>query len=432
MAVQNSFLKREAGLCRFCLMAFLGITLLFGCTGADSGKEVVEFWAMGVEGEQVKQLLPEFERGHPDIQVRVQSIPWSAAHEKLITAYAGDATPDLCQLGNTWIPEFEALNAIQPLDSLLHTSGTIDSSDYFQGIWETNRLNGRVYGIPWYVDTRVLFYRKDLLKEAGFSGPPTSWDELYEACELLVRRGVSRYGLLIPLNDWRYPIIFGLQNGARLLTNGGRYGNFSAPAFQQAFRYFLRHFQDELSPLGMTEISNIYHGFTEGYYAMIITGPWNIGEFSRRLPADMAGRWGTAPLPGPGEGYPGVSVAGGSSLVIFRSSEKKAAAWKVIQYLSQRDVQMRFYQETGDLPANQHSWQDSSLAQNPYVQAFYIQLQHVVPTPKVPEWEQIMYKVQQYAEQAAYGRTKPEQALQRLDREVDNILEKRRWLLKRE
>jgi multiple sugar transport system substrate-binding protein len=49
--------------------------------------------------------MPEFERRYPEIQVKVQQIPWSAAHEKLLTAYAGDAMPDVFQLGNTWIPE---------------------------------------------------------------------------------------------------------------------------------------------------------------------------------------------------------------------------------------------------------------------------------------------------------------------------------------
>ena len=78
---------------------------------------VVRFWAMGSEGEVVTKLLPEFERAHPGIRVDVQQLPWSAAHEKLLTAFAGDATPDLCQLGNTWIPEFVALQALEPLDA---------------------------------------------------------------------------------------------------------------------------------------------------------------------------------------------------------------------------------------------------------------------------------------------------------------------------
>src|SRR5438094_101203 len=80
--------------------------LVCGCTSRGDNANLVRFWAMGREGEVVTELLPEFERTHPGIHVEVQQLPWSAAHEKLLTAFAGDSTPDLCQLGNTWISEF--------------------------------------------------------------------------------------------------------------------------------------------------------------------------------------------------------------------------------------------------------------------------------------------------------------------------------------
>ncbi len=73
---------------------------------------------MGREGEVVQKLMPEFERRHPGLRLRVQQIPWSAAHEKLLTAYAGDAMPDIFQLGNTWVPEFVALGALIDLAHL--------------------------------------------------------------------------------------------------------------------------------------------------------------------------------------------------------------------------------------------------------------------------------------------------------------------------
>ena len=72
---------------------------------------------MGREAEVVAELLPAFHARHPGIRVHVQQLPWTAAHEKLLTAYAGDALPDLCQLGNTWLPEFAALDALEPLDA---------------------------------------------------------------------------------------------------------------------------------------------------------------------------------------------------------------------------------------------------------------------------------------------------------------------------
>src|ERR1019366_6002594 len=107
------------------------LLLLTGCR-ADSGAPVViEFWAMGREGEVVQQLVPEFERRTSGIRVRVQQIPWSAAHEKLLTAFVGDAMPDVFQVGNTWIPELVALDALEPLDARLASSTAASAADYY-------------------------------------------------------------------------------------------------------------------------------------------------------------------------------------------------------------------------------------------------------------------------------------------------------------
>ena len=135
---------------------------------------------MGREGEVVTELIPEFERTHPGVRVVVQQLPWSAAHEKLLTAFAGDATPDVCQLGNTWIPEFAAMRALEPLDSRVAASPSIAVADYFGGIWNTNVVDGALLGVPWYVDTRLLFYRRDLLLRAGFDAPPRFWPARFD------------------------------------------------------------------------------------------------------------------------------------------------------------------------------------------------------------------------------------------------------------
>jgi multiple sugar transport system substrate-binding protein len=108
------------------------------CTPRQSGEIVLRFWAMGNEGGTVGELMPEFERRNPGVRVSVQPLPWTAAHEKLLTAFAGDATPDIAQLGNSWIPELAALRALEPLQPLIAAEGSIVAADYFAGIWNTN------------------------------------------------------------------------------------------------------------------------------------------------------------------------------------------------------------------------------------------------------------------------------------------------------
>jgi len=121
-------------------------------------------------------------------------------------------------------------------------------------------------------------------------------------------------------------------------------------------------------------------------------------------------------------------MAGGSSLVVYRASKHKQESWKLLRYLSDPTQQIRFYHLTGDLPARASAWRDTAFA-DPRVQAFYEQLQRAVPLPKVPEWELIATRIANAAEAAARGRASNDDALASLDRDVNQVLEKRRWML---
>ncbi|MDS4040487.1 MAG: sugar ABC transporter substrate-binding protein [Candidatus Competibacter sp.] len=421
---------------------------LTGCDSTADRAVTVEFWAMGQEGERVRALLPEFERRHPDIRVRVQPVPWSAAHEKLLTAYAGDAMPDLFQLGNTWIPEFVALRAVEPLDPRLNAWPEAALADYFPGILATNRLDGRTWALPWYVDTRLFFYRTDLLAAAGFAEPPATWEGWLDAmARLKALAGSERYAILLPINEWQLPVILALQRGATLLRDRDRYGDFRNPRFREAFVFYLNLFERGLAPpVGNTQMANLYQEFANGYFAIYATGPWNIGEFGRRLPAALQEKWTTAALPefanlsadfsplpaGEGSGVRvGLSLAGGASLALSRTSPRREAAWKLLEFLAEPEQQARFYQLTGDLPGRQSAWNDPALAGNRHVRAFRDQLQHVRATPPIPEWERIANRIAYYAELAVRKQMGTDEALAALDRDVDRILEKRRWLLDR-
>jgi len=245
---------------------------------------------MGREGEVVSQLMPAFEREHPGLKVEVQQIPWSAAHEKLLTAYVGDATPDIAMLGNTWVPEFAAIDALEPLDALAAKSRDAPRSDYFPGIWNTNVVDGATYGIPWYVDTQVIFYRSDLLAAAGYKQMPTTWADWRTAMQKIKSKMSPRqYPLLIPTTEWRPPVILGLQAGSPLLKDNGQYGAFHDPQFRKGFDFYVSLYHDGLAPtLSASEISNIYQEFEHGNIAMYISGPWQIGEFTNRLPKSRA------------------------------------------------------------------------------------------------------------------------------------------------
>ncbi|MCP1372758.1 sugar ABC transporter substrate-binding protein [Dyella lutea] len=402
--------------------------LLTGCHEETGGRQTLTFWTFGREGEAMQALLAPFEQAHPGIQVRVQQLPLSAAHQKLLTAYAGGSMPDLMQLGNTWLPEMVALDAVEPLDARVAHSTVIQPADYFDSIWATNRIDGRLYGVPWYVDTRLLFYRVDLLRQAGFDHPPRTWAEWRQMLAALSDPAEHRYGILLPTNEYEQLMSLALEQPDPLLRDGNRYGNFESAGFKRALSFYVDTFRLHQAPA----ISNVVAGnpweeFGRGVYAFYFSGPWNIGEFRSRLPASAQSTWDTAPLPGP-DG-PGTGAAGGASLVIFRGSSHKEAAWALIQYLSEPAVQRRFYELVGDMPPRRSAWAGGALSRDPKAQAFRVQLEHVKPTPPVPEWERIANEMQLAAARVIAGELSVDQACAALDQRVDAILEKRRWVL---
>ncbi|MGH9808867.1 MAG: extracellular solute-binding protein, partial [Terriglobia bacterium] len=140
--------------------------------------------------------------------------------------------------------------------------------------------------------------------------------------------------------------------------------------------------------------------------------------------------WMTAPMPGPNG--PGSSIAGGSSLVVFGTSKKKAAAWQLIKYLSRPDVQLRFHAMTGNLPPRRSTWNDEGLQADVHARAFREQLERVEAAPMVPEWERIASEMQTVAEHMVQEHDMTvDEAAAEIDRRADRILEKRRWLLAR-
>ena len=413
-------------------VALLAGLVLAACSGAREDAKTtttLRFWVMGYEGDMVAQMLPDFERTHPGIRVRLQQLPVTAAHEKLLTAYAGDALPDVTPLGNTWIPEFAALGALEPLDPWLARTPGIVVSDYFPGAWDSGVLDGRTLAVPWYVETRVPFYRKDILAAAGVKSPPRDWAE-WRAAMLAVKRhvGPDKYAILLPLNEFEPMLNLAVQQPEPLLRDGNRYGNFRSDGFKRTLKFYKDTFDLGLAPrVDNTRISNVWQEMGRGYFSFYVNGPWNIAEFRKRLPPEVANSWGTMPLPGPNG--PGASVAGGTSFVLFRTSKHKDAAWQLIAWLSEPAQQIRLHAITGNPPPRRAPWSAPALANDPYIQAFRDQLERAVPTPKVPEWERIAQEMRFVGELVANDKLSVDEAAAEMDRRADHILEKRRWML---
>jgi len=388
-----------------------------------SDKEILTVWAMGVEGEKIVNVSKKFEKLYPGVKIVTQAIPWNAAYEKLITAIAGGFPPDVFQLGSTWVPKFTAMGALLPLEDYIKKSSIISSDKFFQGPWDINVIDKKNYGIPWYVDTRVLFYRTDILKEVGYDHPPKDWRELKDVCKKLKRDinndgQIDRYGILLGARDWVLFTIVTWQNGGGILTSDNTKPHLITPENQEAMQTYVDFFKEKYTPLEMATGTDLFNSFKTGFIPMFISGPWMLQELHKQVP-QIDGKWDVALLP---KNKTSTSFVGGSSLVISSISEHKEMAWKFIEFMNQPAMQVEWYKETTDLPSLKEAWNDPYFADKDKIKIFGEQLKDARGAPAVAQWEEIAEAINKHMEEAVYQKITVDKMFQNLNSEVKNIL----------
>ena len=403
-------------------LAALGAAMLAcaGCTHAPCGLTV---WAIGSEADALERMVPGFEASHPGSSVCVQELAWSSAQARLLSAVAAGDPPDVAQVGDTDIAMLVTLHALRPERHI--------ADDFFPGALQVTRFDGVSYGVPWYVDTRLLFYRPDILRRAGFDRPARTWNGWLKQMRA-VRRilGPGQYALLAPTNEYEFLEVLALQEPAPMLRDGDRYSNFTSTSFQRALSFYKSLYQGHLAPrVDDRQLVNLWWEMARGDFVFYVSGPWNIGEFRRFLPPRDEDLWMTAPMPGP-DG-PGVSIIGGSDFVIFRASRRAPLARRFIRYMLAEKQQVRLYELTGDLPARRGVWGLPPLANDIKLRAFRSQLERVRPFEPIPEWDEIMDGMRRMAARVTAGDASVRGATARFDRTVDSWLAKRREFLAR-
>jgi ABC-type sugar transport system permease subunit/ABC-type glycerol-3-phosphate transport system substrate-binding protein len=367
--------------------AALPAVFLMSLASRAAAEKPLLVWAMGEEGKKISMMARKFEKLNPGVTVETQAIPWDAAHAKLLTAVVGGIPPDICQMGTTWMAEFVAMDALAPLDERAAQSTTARPDGFFKGPLQTGIINGSLYGIPWYVDTRVLFYRKDLLAEVGFKEPPKTWEELQTAARRLSARkspdGRRNYGISLGSRGWPELLMAVWQNGADPLVP-------SSPEFQEAMNYYLSFFRENLTPTKEAADVNVFHAFKTGYLPMYISGPWMVSLTQKELP-ELEGQWGVSILPGKKSR---TSFVGGSNLVIFKNSPRKDLAWRFIEFMSDPDVQAEWFEATSSLPSTKAAWKKDVFKDKPLIRVFGDQLHDTASPPGLPEWEQIAHAIE--------------------------------------
>jgi multiple sugar transport system substrate-binding protein len=380
---------------------------------AASGEAVqgsITVWAMGTEGENLGVLADDFMAEHPDVSVEVTAVPWDAAHDRIVNSIAGGEVPDVSLVGTTWMGEFATLGGLDP------TPESFDSAAFFQGAWDTTVVDGVSYGVPWYVETRVAYYRSDLAEQAGVSAPPEDWDQLKELAKGLQSAG-AEYGISLQpggVGSWQTWMPFFWQAGGEIVDDQNNF-TLDSDACVQALTYYDSFFEEGLAQPSVSDVP-VEAQFADGSVGSFISGPWMIGVVT-----DAGADPATFTVAHQPKNQSATSFVGGGNLAVFDQSDNKPAAWAFVEYLTRPEVQVKWYQTVNDLPAVQAAWDDPTLADDKMLSTFGDQLQDAKSPPAIPKWEEIASAIDDQIEQVTQGSTSPEDACAAMQQGAESI-----------
>jgi multiple sugar transport system substrate-binding protein len=383
---------------------------------SGAAKGTITVWAMGAEGEKLPDLAKEFEAANPGVKVQVTAIPWDAAHDKFTTAITANKTPDVAMVGTTWMGEFAGMDALDP------TPGSIDKSVFFDGAQKTTEVNGTSFGVPWYVETRLVYYRTDLAKKAGITTPPTDWAGLKDMAKAMQDKAGAKYGIGLQAGgtgSWQSVMPFAWSAGADLTKDGGKAYNFDSPEVLKASEYYQSFFTDGISDKAAPATPTTEPDFASGKVPMFISGPWMMSAVEKAGGGDkFKDKYDVFQIPADKTSS---SFVGGSNLAVFKNTKNRDSAWKFVQWLSDPKTQVEWYKSSTDLPSVKSAWQDPALTADKKLAVFGKQLETAQAPPSFPTWEQVITSFDTEMEKVTKSGADPAAALKTVQKQAESI-----------
>ncbi len=361
------------------VLLFAALSLwLTGSAQAAPRRTKLVVWGLqsGRETAGLDAQVAEFERRNPDVDVSLLSMGAGAMNpQKLMTSIVGGVPPDVIHQDRFTIGDWASRGTFQPLDRFLRAQeddpGAIREGNYYPAAWKEAVYQGKVYAIPTGIDGRLLFYNRDIFREAGLDPdrPPRTWDELKDYAKRLTRLNpdgtyqrigfIPNYG-----NSWLY--LYSWQNGGEFLSPDGRTCTLDNPHTVRALQY-MTDVYDALG--GFDKVSVFQSGFQTdeqdpfytGKIGMVIHGSWVLPRIARFAPSlDFA----VAPAPVPAGRLQGeerfrgeppyITWVGGFSFAIPVGARHPDAAWRFIRwmtseqsYVLQNRAQKKYNEEKG-------------------------------------------------------------------------------------
>jgi multiple sugar transport system substrate-binding protein len=405
-----------------------------GCGGGEQSGGATELYFTGPPDTTgtTDKLIKEFNdknKGKYKVIFQQGNADTGQRLDKLRTQFqAGGENIDVILGDVIWTAELAASGWISDLSDRFPES---QQQQFLPGSVEAITFNGKPYGMPWFTDTGLLYYRKDLLKKSGFNGPPKTWDELKQMTRKVRRDSDIKFGFLFQGAKSEA----GVCDGCEFIWGHG--GNVldpsdptkvlvDSPQAIEGLETERSMITDGIAPKAVTvyEETETEGEFLRGDAVFLRNWPYVyslIGTSSYpKLKTDQVG---VSELPS-ADGKPGNGTVGDQPLYISTSSKYPDAAWKFIEFLSATDQQRFRAVEGSYLPTRSALYDDPEIQDSVPVVALAKQaLQHTRPRPVSPYYSDMSLEMQEQFNASLKGDTTPGEAARTLKGELESIIQ---------
>ena len=402
---------------------------------AAADTEITFYYPVAVGGpitKTIDQMSADFEKENPGIKVKpVYTGTYQESIVKALTAHKSGQPPTTAILLSTDMFTLIDEDAIVPFNEL--APGADDQAwmkSFYPAFMANSQAGGKTWGIPFQRSTIVLYWNKELFKEAGLdpNRPPASWKEMLEYAQKLTRRdaagNVTQYGVQIPSSGFPYWLFQGLTtpNGVELMNSAGTETYFDKPEVIEALAYWVdlgrKH---KVMPTGVVEWGTTPKDFFEKKIAMMWTTTGNLTNVRNNAKFDF----GVAMLP---QAKRRGSPTGGGNFYVFKNAtkEQQLAAVKLAKFMTQPERAAQWGIDTGYVAVRPDAWQTAKMSE--YVKGFPVatvardQLQYSVAELSTHDNQRVTKALNDAIQAALTGAKTPEQAMKDAQAEATRIL----------
>jgi multiple sugar transport system substrate-binding protein len=374
-----------------------------------------------------RALALQFERQNPNVRVNLQIQPGTSGEQynRYVTLFAAkDASVDVISIDVIWPAPMAAAGWLAPLDQWFSRD---KREDYLPGAIQANIIGGKIYGIPWYTDAGMLYYRKDLLQKHNVK-VPTTWDELIASAQRVVQAennpqlmGFLFQGARIEaLANFFFEVLW--SNGGDILDGTGKVVVDNGKG-QEAANFILDLIRKhKVTPQGVTTLptDDTRAVFQDGRVVFMRNWTYAYGLFQGEN-SKVVDRVGIAPLPRGSAGS--ASTLGGWNLAVSNFSRNKEVAFRFVEFMTGGVAEKSMALQLSTVPTRKDTFGDAVVKQkSPHYPDMLKVVLNARPRPQIADYPRLSSIVQTNLHAALTNQISGDEAVTRIAREIRGLL----------